>query len=205
MANLGNEEQVDGLFARAIDHFEGRLDLLVNNAGLGEPVDHKLTDECYAAFKRISEANLFAPVRLTLLAAPHLKRTAEERKETSAVVNISSIAAHRPGQALFAYSTSKAALTMFSESVAVELAPLVRVNTVSPGPIETKIIARSGFSMEAFKRASEGTTVLQRVGKADEVAQAVLFLADHERSAFITGADLVIDGGTLASPLRWNP
>lgn len=193
------------LFAGAIEHFGQRLDLLVNNAGLGEPVEHTRIDECYQAFMRIMQTNLNSAVRLSLLAAPHLKKTAVETGQTSSIINISSIASFRPGQAGFGYSVSKAALNMLSDSLAAELGPLVRVNCVSPGPVETKIIARSGYSMELFKEASKNIAVLERTGQPEEVAQAVVFLADHKRAAFITGANLVIDGGTMVSPLRWNP
>lgn len=204
MADLENELDVDRLFEASMRHFENRLDLLVNNAGFGLPVPHTSPHECYAAFKRIMQINLASAVRLTLLAAPALKTSALKAGAKSSVVNVGSIAGFRPSQTLFAYGTSKAALNMFSESMAIELAPLVRVNCVSPGPIETKIIERSGFSLDLFKRMSAGVAPLQRVGQPDEVARSVVFLADSQQAGYITGANLLVDGGTSLAPLRWS-
>lgn len=202
--DLENEQEVGRLFDASMLHFENRLDLLVNNAGFGLPVAHTNPAECYETFKRIMQINLASAVRLTLLAAPTLRETARRIGSRSSVINVGSIAGFRPSQSLFAYGTSKAALSMFSDCMAIELAPLIRVNCVTPGPIETKIIERSGFSLDLFKRMSAGLVPLERVGQPDEVASSVMFLADPKRAGYITGANLVVDGGTMLAPLRWS-
>lgn len=187
-------------------HFEQRLDLLVNNAGLGLPVEHTKTEACYESFKRTIQVNLNSAVRLTLLSSGPLERTARDwcQGRPTSVINIGSLAAFRPTQSLAAYSVSKAALAMFTNCMACELAPLIRVNCINPGPVETKIIERAGFSLDMFKCASARVVPLQRIGHVDEVAEAALYLADSCRAGFITGAQLTIDGGALWSQLRWQ-
>lgn len=206
VADLEFEKDVDRMFKETMQHFDGRLDLLVNNAGLSWPVEHSKTDQCYEAFKKVMQVNLNSCVRLTLLAASALRETSERyngSKPTS-IVFIGSLASQRPTEGLAAYSTSKAALTMFARSISSELGSLIRVNSIEPGPIATKIVERAGSSMELFRAACGGKTILKRIGYPDEVAEAVLFLADDKKSGFITGANLVIDGGALAAPLMWS-
>lgn len=191
------------LFQSSLEFFENRLHLLVNNAGYGEPVAPNKPDQCYQAYKRIMQINLNSIVRLTLLAAPHLKATSirDGLNQAGSIVNVGSIASFRPSMTLASYATSKAGLNMFAQSMAVELAPEIRVNIVSPGPIETKIIERSGYKMDDLKALTNQFSPLKRVGQADEVAESVVFLADPARAAFITGANLIVDGGSLLATL----
>lgn len=204
VANLDNEADVDRLFEMSMVHFNNKLNLLVNNAGLGIVVAHTKIDECYDAYKRVMQVNFNAVVRLTLLAAPVMKETAGGVIGGTSIVNISSIASLRPTQSLFAYGVTKAALNSFTESMAVELAPLIRVNCISPGPVETKIIERAGFSLDAFKEKANDLTPLKRVGRTSEIAEVVMFFADFDKTGFITGANLTVDGGTVITPLRWD-
>lgn len=203
VADLEDELDIERLFSSALDHFNQRLDLLVNNAGFGRPVSHTRPEECYDAFKQIMRINLNAVVKLTLLAIPVLKRTSAELSQGScSIVNIGSISAMRPVTGLASYGVSKAALHTYTNCMAVELAPEIRVNCVSPGPIETKIIERSGWSLDAWKEASKSKTPLARVGQPEEVAQCVLFLADPLRAGYVTGANLVVDGGTSLAQIQ---
>jgi NAD(P)-dependent dehydrogenase (short-subunit alcohol dehydrogenase family) len=98
------------------------------------------------------------------------------------------------------YAATKAALRSFGRTFAAELAPRrIRVNTISPGPIETPIFGKTGMSPEQIAGVIEGMTAmipLRRVGQADEVAAAALFLASDE-SSFTTGAELFVDGGMV--------
>ena len=206
VANLALEPDVDRLFGETMRHFENRLDLLVNNAGLNWPVECSQVDECYKSFKLVMQVNLNSAVRLTLLAGEKMRETASKFRNgtPTSIVFIGSLASQRPTEGLAAYSTSKAALSMFSKSIASELGPLVRVNCIEPGPIATKIVERAGQSTELFAKVCAGKAVLKRIGSPEEVAEAVVFFADDTKSGFITGAQLVVDGGCLAEPIRWT-
>nr|XP_014101139.1 uncharacterized oxidoreductase TM_0325-like [Bactrocera oleae] len=171
----------------------GQLNVLVNNAGVGErgsildiDVDH---------FDRILNTNLRAVFLLTKFAAPHLV------KAQGNIVNVSSVAGLRSFPGGLVYCTSKAALDQFTRCNALDLAPMnVRVNAVNPGVIITDIHRRSGWSEAeyvTFLEHSKSTHALGRVGDANEVADAILFFAS-DSSSFITGATLPIDGGKHA-------
>ncbi|XP_014101139.2 uncharacterized oxidoreductase TM_0325-like [Bactrocera oleae] len=171
----------------------GQLNVLVNNAGVGErgsildiDVDH---------FDRILNTNLRAVFLLTKFAAPHLVKTQGN------IVNVSSVAGLRSFPGGLVYCTSKAALDQFTRCNALDLAPMnVRVNAVNPGVIITDIHRRSGWSeaeYATFLEHSKSTHALGRVGDANEVADAILFFAS-DSSSFITGATLPIDGGKHA-------
>lgn len=170
----------------------GRLDVLVNNAGLYQP---KKIDEPDAVktFNELLQINLISVVALTAYAVPHLK------KSKGCVVNVSSNLHSRCIEGGFAYSTAKAGLTMFTKSIAVDLAPDVRVNSVSPGPIATLMPTRVGMNVQTYRDIVASACLVNRVGEPDEVARVILFLASPE-SAFITGTDIVVDGGSTIKP-----
>lgn len=203
-ADLELEADVGRLFEESLGHFRGRLDLLVNNAGLSvrQGAESAAASE-YANFRRTLQVNLCAAVRLTLLAREPLERTARlccGGRPTS-VIQISSIVASRPLED-YSYCVSKCALSMFANCMSGQLGPLVRVNTISPGPIETKIIERGGHSMDSFKALAARSVPLGRIGQADEVAEAVVFLADQERASYISGAQLSVDGAMSWAQIR---
>lgn len=204
VANLEFEEDIKRLLDQSLEHFSGRLDLLVNNAGFSSLQEAAApAEQVYRNFKKTLQVNLNSAVQLSLMARQALEQTARlccQGRPTS-IVQVSSIAALRPLED-YAYCTSKSALAMFSNCMAAEMAPLVRVNCLLPGPIETKIIERSGQSLDAFKSVVERITPLARIGKTAEVADAVLFLADQERASYITGAQLTIDGGSAWARIK---
>lgn len=88
---------------------------------------------------------------------------------------------------------------MFTKSIAVDLAPDIRVNSISPGPIATLMSTRCGMNDESFRNLVGGACLVNRVGEPNEVARMVAFLASPE-SAFITGSDFIIDGGSTIKP-----
>lgn len=169
-----------------------QLDILINNAGLYRPINVQALD-AYEQFSEIMKLNLDSAVQLSLMAVPHLKKT------NGNIVNVSSNLHAKCISGGFAYCSAKAALSMFSKSLAVELAPHVRVNAVSPGPVATLMSTRCGMEVETYKKVVASACLVERVGEADEIARLIEFLASPE-SAFITGSDYVIDGGSTIKP-----
>ncbi|WP_030612943.1 SDR family NAD(P)-dependent oxidoreductase [Streptomyces sclerotialus] len=187
----------DGAADRIADHVAGtygRLDVLVNNAGI-------VRSGALGSFTAESigpqlATNLVAPVLLTQAALPHLERAG------GVVVNISTAVGQRawPGNAV--YAASKAGLDTLTRSWAVELAPRgVRVVGVAPGAVETPIGEHQGLSADrlaAVRAWQLAHTPLGRLGRPEEVAAAVLRLAAPE-AAFVTGAILPVDGGAMVA------
>ncbi|XP_011200676.2 3-oxoacyl-[acyl-carrier-protein] reductase FabG [Bactrocera dorsalis] len=171
----------------------GQLDVLVNNAGVGERAS--ILDIEVEQFDRLMNINLRSVFLLTKFATPHLVKTQGN------IVNVSSVAGMRSLAGSAVYCTSKAAVDQFTRCIALDLAPMnVRVNAVNPGVIITDIHRRSGLSEAEyanFLEHSKSTHALGRVGYAKEVADAIIFLASDSAS-FITGATLPIDGGRHA-------
>ena len=172
----------------------GRLDVLVNNAGIvgGQTLGALTPDGIRPQF----DTNLFAPALLTQAALSAL-----EADGGGAVVNVSTSVGQRawPGNSL--YAATKTALELLTRSWAVELAPRgIRVNAVAPGAVETPIGTHRGLSPEESDRIRDwqiAHTPLGRRGTPEEVAWAIRQLAAPEAS-FITGAVLPVDGGAVA-------
>jgi NAD(P)-dependent dehydrogenase (short-subunit alcohol dehydrogenase family) len=163
----------------------GRLDVLVNNAGVN-PVAGDLMDLDQGAAEKILGVNLLAG-----LGWVHEARRHGGPDGLSAIVNISSFATIRPSPAIGMYAISKAAVTQMTKQLAFELAPKVRVNAVVPALIDTQFAAALHAGREEEIAA---TYPLKRVGRPDDVAGAVAFLISAD-SAWITGETLLVDGG----------
>ncbi|CAO1385988.1 unnamed protein product [Diamesa tonsa] len=171
----------------------GQLDVLVNNAGIIETGTIESTS--MEQYDRVMNTNIRSMYYLTMLAVPHLIKTQGN------VVNVSSVNGIRSFPGVLAYNLSKASVDQFTRCVALELAPKnVRVNSVNPGVTVTNLHKRGGMSEEnyvKFLEHSKTTHALGRPGTADELANAILFLASSNAS-FITGASLPVDGGRHA-------
>ena len=165
----------------------GRLDILINNAGINIRADFRhLAD---ADWVKIRETNLDSVVRLSRDAFDLLRRSGK-----AAIVNLSSITATRSLRQLAAYATTKAAVAGLSRSLAVEYAPFgIRVNYLSPGFVETALTERV-LKNPGISKALIDQTPLRRFGTPEDVAKAALFLASDD-AAFITGEGLAVDGG----------
>jgi NAD(P)-dependent dehydrogenase (short-subunit alcohol dehydrogenase family) len=163
----------------------GRLDALVNNAGIA--VFAPLLDTSDQDWSRILAVNLTGPFICTKAAAPLL------REQGGAIVNITSISAVRASTLRSAYGTSKAGLAHLTKQLAVELASLgIRVNAVAPGPVETAM-AKQVHTPE-IRADYHDAIPLNRYGLEEELAEAIFFLCS-ERSSYITGQILAVDGG----------
>jgi pteridine reductase len=168
------------LVAAALESF-GRLDVLVNNASSFFPVEVGAIEASH--FEELIGSNLRAPLFISQEAAPHL---AEAR---GAIVNIVDIHAERPLRGYAVYSVAKAGLAALTRSLALELAPAVRVNGVAPGAIAWP----EDGQLEAEERQRIiRTTPLGRTGTPEDIAQAVHFFAC---APYVTGQILSVDGG----------
>src|SRR6267378_2863892 len=164
----------------------GRLDALVNNAGVA--VFAPLLETSDADWSRILEVNLTGPFLCTKAAAPLMREHGG-----GAIVNITSISAVRASTLRSAYGTSKAGLAHLTKQLAVELASLgIRVNGVAPGPVETAM-AKAVHTPE-IRADYHDAIPLNRYGLEEELAEAVFFLCS-ERATDITGQILAVDGG----------
>jgi NAD(P)-dependent dehydrogenase (short-subunit alcohol dehydrogenase family) len=163
----------------------GRLDALVNNAGIA--VFAPLLETSNQDWSRILAVNLTGPFLCTKAAAPLM------REHGGAIVNVTSISAVRASTLRSAYGTSKAGLAHLTKQLAVELASLgIRVNGVAPGPVETAM-AKAVHTAE-IRADYHDAIPLNRYGLEEELAEAVFFLCS-DRSSYITGQILAVDGG----------
>lgn len=168
----------------AIECF-GSVDILVNNAGTN-PAYGPVVDQDAARFMKTMEINLWAPAMWT---GAVWRAWMEGHGGT--VVNTASLGGLVVGPDLGTYHTSKAGLIHLTKQLALELAPRVRVNSVAPGVVRTRLAEALWKEHEA---AVADSTPLGRIGEPDDVAAAVAFLAGDE-SSWITGETIVIDGG----------
>src|SRR5690242_5942523 len=168
------------LVAAALESF-GRLVVLVNNASSFFPV--ALGDIESSHWEELIGSNLRAPLFICQQAAPELRKTG------GAIVNIVDIHADRPLKGYPVYSIAKAGLAAMTRSLALELAPAVRVNAVAPGAIAWP---EDGQFEDAERSRILATTPLARMGSPEDIAQAVHFLAC---AAYVTGEIVAVDGG----------
>ena len=168
------------LVSTALDAF-GRLDLLVNNASAFFPVEVGAIEASH--WEELVGSNLKAPLFISQEAAPHLA------KHDGGIVNVVDIHAERPLKGYAVYSVAKAGLAALTRSLALELAPRVRVNGVSPGAIAWP---DDGQFDPDERRRILASTPLGRVGAPEDIAQAVHFLAT---APYVTGQIIAVDGG----------
>jgi NAD(P)-dependent dehydrogenase (short-subunit alcohol dehydrogenase family) len=174
----------------AIKERFGRLDALVNNAGIA--IFKPILDVSYEDWSRVLAVNLTGPFLCTQAAAPLMRDSGG-----GAVVNITSISGLRASTLRTAYGTSKAGLAHLTKQQAAELASLgIRVNAVAPGPVDTAM-AKAVHTPE-IRADYHDHMPLNRYGLEEELAEAIYFLcSDH--SSYITGQELAVDGGFAAT------
>jgi 3(or 17)beta-hydroxysteroid dehydrogenase len=185
----------------------GGLDILVNNAGIfvGKGVEDASMDDWH----RLVAVNLTGVVLGTRAALPHLKASARQSAQGSAIVNLASVAGLVGSQLDPLYSLTKGGVTLFTKSTALEFGRKgykIRVNSIHPGVIDTDM-GQQTFVMRAkqvgtndTEKAREASLALHpigRLGQATDIAKGIVFLASDD-AGFMTGAGLVVDGGWTA-------
>ena len=182
--DLRDLDGIDGLVDTAVQKL-GHLDGLVNAAGIHSA--GPVSDITAARWREVMAVNLDAPFLLCRAAERHLRAS-----EGSTIVNLSSATGLSPFPKRAAYATSKGALITLGKALAMEFAPVIRVNTICPGLIDTPMTAmlpNHNQLQQTLQRYALG-----RLGRDDEVAEAALFLTSNA-SSFITGTTLAVDGG----------
>jgi len=190
--DVSKKADIDNLVSETLKKF-GKIDILVNNAGiypfepfLEMPEDH---------FQKVIDINLKGYFLMAQAAAKEMVK-----QKSGAIVNISSIAMGQVGvgfAGLTHYCASKGGITAMSQAMALELAPFnIRVNCIAPGAINTPGASNANMTKEQ-QAAMVAPIPMKRQGEAEEIANAVLFLASDE-SSYMTGSTMVVDGGWVA-------
>ncbi|SFR14685.1 SDR family NAD(P)-dependent oxidoreductase [Poseidonocella sedimentorum] len=186
-ADLNTQAGVDGLVAAALEAF-GSIDILVNNAG-GLIARKTVAEMDLAHWDAVMTLNLTSTFMMTKACLAHMTQ--------GTIVNLASQAGRDGGgPGAVAYATSKGAVMTMTRALAKELGPEIRVNALCPGMIDTDF--HNIHTPDAGRRGFEASAPLKRQGHVDDAANLVLFLACDD-SAFITGANIDINGGMLFS------
>jgi NAD(P)-dependent dehydrogenase (short-subunit alcohol dehydrogenase family) len=181
-ADLGEDAEAAELVPRVLREY-GRLDVLVNNAGISWPVPHaELSALTAEDWRRLLDVNLIAPWLLCTAALPAL------RESNGCVVNVTSHAGVRPKGSSIAYAAGKAALNHVTKLLAAALGPEVRVNAVAPGLVDTPLTASWTEAQELWKTSSP----MRRAAQPSDVADLISALVHN---TYITGEVVLLDGG----------
>ena len=180
LTDVASETDVGRLIESTLSHY-GQIDVLVNNAGLSDFVP--LEQQTLQSFQRVLSVNLTGAWLCARAAAPHL------RASKGTIINIASTRAIMSEPGSEAYAASKGGLLALTHALAASLQPDVRVNCISPGWIETR-------SSGTFSHSSQDNNqhFVGRVGTPEDIAAMVVFLSSSE-AGFITGQNVVVDGG----------
>jgi len=181
--DIGQPSSIKAFFAQIEEAF-GRIDLLVNNAGITR--DGLLATMSLEDMTQVIQTNLLGSMLCCQQVVPSMLR-----QRSGCIVNISSVAAQKPGKGQSNYAAAKGGVEAFTRALAVELAPRnIRVNAVAPGIVRTEMSSALIGSMEQDIQAR---LLIKRYAEPEEIAEAVLFIA--ERAPYLTGEVLPVNGG----------
>lgn len=195
--DVSNEDQVKAMIQAALDRF-GRIDVLVNNAGIG--VYKPVTEATSEDFDRALGVNLKGVFLCSKYAIPHMQKLGK-----GAIVNISSVHSFANVAGTAPYASTKGGVTALTRAMAMDLGPTIRVNSIAPGWVLTPLIQGIFDSYDdpaEQQRLVESRQVMKRIGVPEDIGYAAAFLASDEAS-FITGAQLFVDGGLTAQLESW--
>ncbi len=199
-AHLGKMEEINRMVSAVMDKF-GRIDILVNNAGTAPALASVLDSE-----ERLWEAIINLNMKGLYFTSQAVARIMK-KQGGGKIINIASVDGFKPEPGVSIYSISKAGVRMVTKSFAMELAPFnIQVNTIAPGPINTNMLNSHWVNLppEEAKKQKDimaEMTAMGRIGEPEEIAGAAVYLASAA-SSYTTGAEIVIDGGTLDAPGR---
>lgn len=197
-SDISRGEELEAIIAKARE-FTNSLDALVNNAAY--QIAKPLVDTTVEEWDAVMASNLRSVFLGVKLAHPLLKAY-----DGGAVVNVSSVHAIQTSANIAAYAASKGGLLALTRAMAIEFAPdNIRVNAILPGAVDTPMLRAGlgrghvgGGNIQERLDNLARKTVSGKVGKPEEIARAIYFLADNEQSSFMTGQAMVVDGGATA-------
>src|SRR6201987_1035634 len=201
LTDVSDPDQVGALVAAAVEMFGG-LHVMVNNAGVSSRMHRSFLDDDLADFQRVMAVNVLGVMAGTRAAARHMAAHGG-----GSIINISSIGGIQAGGGVMTYRASKAAVIQFTKCAAIELAHYeVRVNAIAPGNIPTALVAKSAANIDPeeierfeakIRQTMRDDRPLKREGTPEDIAEAALYFAT-DRSRYVTGTVLPVDGGTVA-------
>jgi len=195
--DVSNEEQVKAMVEETIKTY-GRIDVLVNNAGIG--VYKSVLDTSSEDWDRCLDVNLKGVFLCSKYAIPHMLKQGKGN-----IINISSVHSFQTVNGVAPYAASKGGITALTRNMAIDYGPTIRVNSIAPGWVLTPLIQSIFDSYpdpKAQRKAVEQRQVMKRIGRPEDIGYAAAFLASDEAS-FITGTQLFVDGGLTAQLETW--
>ncbi|MFI6313589.1 SDR family NAD(P)-dependent oxidoreductase [Nocardia fusca] len=204
--DVADPDQIAALVESAVERFGG-LDIMCNNAGISGTMHRSILHDDFADFHRVMSVNVLGVMAGTRLAARYMSEHGG-----GSIINLSSVGGVQAGGGVMTYRASKAAVIHFTKSAAIELAQYdIRVNCLAPGNIPTDLLAKASTTMSpekaermtrAMREMMNQDRPLPREGTPEDVAEAAVYFAG-DRSRYLTGTVLTVDGGTTAGkPLR---
>jgi NAD(P)-dependent dehydrogenase (short-subunit alcohol dehydrogenase family) len=188
--HVGDWDAIPSFVEEVYDRF-GRIDVLVNNAGIN-PAPTPVVDVTLEYWRKLQSVNLEGPLRMSALVAPRMRDHGG-----GSIINVASVGAYIGGAGNSAYAASKAGLVVLTKVMAREWGPWnVRVNVISPGPFVSEMMLGAERAAPGLLERSGAATMLGRVAEPAEMVGAAVYLGS-DASSFVTGEDHVVSGGML--------